>query len=178
MKLRTALLASALTLTPLMSLAAPAQATPDTRYQIRISGTAQILAYPPVPANYPDYRRTELRIPITVRCPAGQTVHISFAGLPTFFPPPDNRAFPYLPAMSSPTPVNCTGKWVSAYAYALSIGRLQNPATMAFRRFTPGSHLVAQVALYGKPSVTDTKTVRVQREPLCLYPSGCAPLTP
>lgn len=162
MKLRTALLASALTLTPVVSLAAPAHATPVSRYKIRITGTAQILQVGPVAPGGTDYSRTLLRIPVTVRCPAGQTVYVPLAGLPTFFPPPDARAFPYLPGNTAPTLVHCTGKWVSSHASALSIYRLQDPSTMPFRRFTPGSRLLAHVALYGKPSVTDTKTVWIQ----------------
>ena len=162
MKLRTALLASALALAPVVSVAAPAQATLDSRYQIRITGTAEILPSGPVTPGVPDYSRTQLRIPVTVRCPAGETAYVSDAGLPTFFPPPDYRAFPYLPAHTAPTRVQCTGKWVPSYAYALSIYRMQDPSTGPFRRFTPGSRLVAQVAIYGKPSVTDIKTVKVQ----------------
>ena len=163
MKLRTALLVSALTLTPVVSFAAPAQATSGGPYQIRISGPAEILDSVPLPPGAPAFSRTQLRVPIKVRCPAGETAHVPFAGLPIFFPPPDIRAVPSLPGMTAPTRVTCTGKWVAAYANASSIFRLQNPATDPFRRFTPGSCLVATVTITGHPEATVTESVRVRR---------------
>lgn len=163
MKLRTALLVGALALTPVVSVAAPAQATSGGHHQIRISGPAEILDSGPLTPGGPDFSRTQLRVPIKVRCPAGQFADVPFAGLPSFFPLPDTRAVPYLPGMTPPTRVQCTGRWVPAYANAISIFRLQNPVTDPFRRFTPGSCLVVQVSILNHPAATDTETIRVRR---------------
>ena len=177
MKLRTAVLASALALTPMVSLAAPAQATSDNDYQLRISGTAQIVEYPAW-FRSPDDASTEVRIPVSVRCPAGETVGLTYTGLPAFFPPPDSRAFPHLPAMAGPIRVECTGKWVTAYSRARSFNPRQvTPTYTQIPRFIPGSRLVANVAVWDV-GVTDSRTVRVEHDPICGFSTGCGPLIP
>ena len=157
--------------------ATPAKATPNNSDQIRISGAAQIVEYPAWFAS-PGYARTELRIPVSVRCPAGQTVGIPYAGLPAFFPPPDSRTLPYLPGHTAPTRVECTGTWVSSYAYALSRDRWPHP-DYPLPRFIPGSRLLANVAIWGSGlTATDSKTVRVEINPVCGVATGCRAFSP
>ena len=179
MKLRTAVLASALALIPMVSLTAPAQASSDSDYQLRISGTAQIVEYPAW-FRSPDIASTELRIPVSVRCPVGQTAGLSYTGLPAFFPPPDSRAFAHLPATAGPIRVECTGKWVTAYSRARSFNPRQvAPNYTQTPRFIPGSRLDVNVALWDSGvTVTDSRTVRVEHDRICGFSTGCGSLTP
>ncbi len=129
--------------------AAPAKAAPG--YEIYVAGDATPYAYGGIADG------TTVQIPVIVRCPAGTSAYVPFAGLPGYFT--DGRfAEPYLPAHTGPATyggqISCTGSFQTASTIARSVGRNQDPSTHPYQYFTPGP-ATAKVILIAAETVAE-----------------------
>lgn len=136
-------------------LTPPAEASPR-RYAIEISGDASISA-----STY-GLPGTTIVIPLTVRCPKGERQMIPYAGLPDSFG--GKFPAPYLPSMTIPVYVECTGKNQPSHAYARSIFRNQNTQDYPYETFTPGrATAIVHLGIVGAPKAIDVERIKIRR---------------
>jgi hypothetical protein len=135
-------------------VAAPASAVPTEGYSIQIVGAAHVTPHRDADEYSTGvYAGTTVRIGVRVTCPEGVTgpVLLDFAAVEgTMF------ETPYLPAMTAPLSVDCTGDRVG-YTLARTVARNQDPSTFTY--FEQGFITVTVATLNGE--ATDTKRVRV-----------------
>ncbi|MFA9443996.1 hypothetical protein [Egicoccus sp. AB-alg6-2] len=153
------LMVAAMLLTMLAGPAAADSAVPaGGDYDIKIVGNARLYPWNGV------IDGTTVALNVRVRCPAGETAVVPFAGMPDAFG--GQFPAPYLPGHTSPAVygglVQCTGGWVKATTVARSVARLQNPATHPFEYFSHGRvAFVVEIAGWPDPLATHSKTLQV-----------------
>ena len=135
-------------------LTPPAQASPNP-YAIQISGD------PSISASHYGLPGTTIVIPLTVRCPKGERQMIPFAGLPNSFGGKFPR--PFLPSMTIPVYVDCTGKNQASHTYARSIARNQDTQNYPYEIFTPGrATVIVHLGIMGEPMAIDVERVKIR----------------
>ncbi|MCU0262381.1 MAG: hypothetical protein MUF09_01740 [Candidatus Nanopelagicales bacterium] len=136
-------------------LGTPTQAAPSG-YQVKVVGSAVV----DQSASLGEWGTT-VRIPVHVRCPAGEVGYGIFAGFPGYFDGGLN-AEPYQQSHTGPAPwIVCTGKVQRHEFIGRSISKNQDPSVYPYQHFRPGRATVVVEARFGGSAVRDTRTVQI-----------------
>ncbi len=152
MKKKKLIVAAAVTVS---LLGPPTQAAPSG-YEIKIVGSAVVDQ-----SDTGLYRGTTVRIPVHVRCPAGEVGMGVFAGFPGYFDGGQN-AEPYQQSHTGPAPsIVCTGKVQRYEFFGRSIGKNQDPSAYPFEYFRHDRATVVVEARFGGSAIRDTRTMQI-----------------